>query len=110
MRLCGVSQLESPQEKFAGHAAVDELVRKGTVVKDLDTLDLYEWILQTSPIHADISQTLGPLRVRLVKAEPKNKVKATRCLQACIRDWDLANAQQVRVSFSSTPEPDLDGY
>lgn len=31
----------------------------------------------------------------MVKADAKNKSKATRCLQACIRSWDLVNAQQV---------------
>jgi hypothetical protein len=73
---------------------VEDLVRKGTVVKDIDTIELYEWACTDIMHDLDFSETLGVLRLRWVKANPKS-ASAVSCLQACILHWDLVNAQQV---------------
>lgn len=64
-------------------------------------MELYEWACRSSHADQDYEQTLGTLRVRLVKADPKNRAKGTMCLQACVSQWDLVNAQQVWPAFLS---------
>lgn len=74
--------------------AIDELVRKKTV-PDIDTLELYEWAAWDF-IGGEIeyADTLGPLRVRWAKANPKSPM-AIQCLRSCLEYWDLVSAQQV---------------
>lgn len=75
--------------------AVEKFVKEGTVVKDVDGIDLLEWAtLDLIPEDA-FSKTLGPLRVRCVKAAPKDQIAATRCLEQCLLHWDLVSAQQI---------------
>lgn len=76
-------------------AAIDKFVKEGTVVKDVDGIDLLEWATQGLTTEEEFSQTLGPLRARLVKASPKDRVGASRCLESCLLHWDLISAQQV---------------
>ncbi|KAK9437057.1 N-acetyltransferase B complex non catalytic subunit [Metarhizium brunneum] len=95
VKVCAESQLDDPNAKFAAVAAVDKFVRDGTVVKDVDGIDLLEWAtLDLIPEDA-FPETIGPLRVRAVKAAPKDKIAATRCLQSCLLHWDLVSAQQI---------------
>ncbi|KAG6019833.1 hypothetical protein E4U41_003066, partial [Claviceps citrina] len=95
VKLCAESQLDDAQSKFVAVAAIDKFVKDGTVVKDADAIDLLEWFtVELIPEHA-FSDTIGPLRVRAVKAQPKDKVAATRCLQSCLLHWDLNSAQQI---------------
>ncbi len=68
---------------------VDDLVRKGTVVKDLDTIELYEWACTDLMQDCHYSDTFGVLRLRWVKANPKSAA-AISCLQTCVLHWDLA--------------------
>ena len=82
------------EDKIAGVVAVDALVRSGTVVKDFEALELYEWACFEAPLTVNYSDTLGLLRSQWVKANPKGS-GALQCLQACVRNWDLVNAQQV---------------
>lgn len=87
--------MDDPNAKFAAVEAVDKFVKDGTVVKDVDGIDLLEWAtLDLIPEDA-FPETIGPLRVRAVKAAPKDKIAATRCLQSCLLHWDLVSAQQV---------------
>lgn len=64
-------------------------------MKDVDALDLLEWAAQGLNDEEDFPATLGPLRARLVKAAPKDKIGASRCLESCLLHWDLVSAQQV---------------
>lgn len=73
-------------------------MRKGTVVKDLDTIELYEWACTDIMQDVDFSETFGVLRLRWVKANPKSTVGIS-CLQTCVLHWDLVNAQQVLSLF-----------
>lgn len=73
-------------------------MRKGTVVKDLDTIELYEWACKDIMQDIDFSETFGVLRLRWVKANPKSAAGVS-CLQTCVLHWDLVNAQQVSTSF-----------
>jgi hypothetical protein len=88
--------LDDPSSKFAAITAIDKYVREGTVVKDVDGLDLLEWAAQGLNEEDEYPETLGPLRARLVKAAPKDKIGASRCLESCLLHWDLVSAQQVR--------------
>lgn len=65
------------------------------MVKDVDAIDLLEWAAGDLTDEDDFVETLGPLRVRCVKAAPKDKTSATRCLESCLLHWDLDSAQQV---------------
>lgn len=95
MKICAESQLDDPSSKFAAITAIDKYVREGTVVKDVDAIDLLEWASQGLNSEEDFPETLGPLRARLVKATPKDKIGASRCLESCLLHWDLVSAQQV---------------
>ncbi|KAM0413590.1 hypothetical protein ACHAPT_013631 [Fusarium lateritium] len=94
VKICAESQLDDPSAKFAAVTAIDKFVKKGTVVKDVDGIDLLEWATQGLTTEDEFSQTLGPLRARLVKASPKDRVGASRCLESCLLHWDLISAQQ----------------
>ena len=76
-------------------AAVSKYVEDGTVIKDVDALDLLEWATMDLTEEDDFLDTLGPLRVRAVKANPKDMHAASRCLEACLIHWDLNSAQQI---------------
>lgn len=79
-------------------AAIDKYVKEGTVLKDVDAIDLLDWATVGLVPEETFAETVGSLRVRAVKAAPKDKVAATRCLQSCLLHWDLNGAQQVSVS------------
>ncbi|PHH92169.1 hypothetical protein CDD83_8555 [Cordyceps sp. RAO-2017] len=95
VKICAESQLDDPSAKFAAVAAVERFVKQGTVVKDVDAIDLLEWAVLDLLSDDDFADTLGPLRVRAVKALPKDKIATTRCLESCLLHWDLVSAQQI---------------
>ena len=83
--------------------AIQDLVQSKSIT-DADILDLYEWaILDIRPFSpAEYAKSLGTLRVRWVKANPKHPA-AVQCLEACVRRWDLVSAQQVSVFYQRYP-------
>ncbi|ROT37059.1 hypothetical protein SODALDRAFT_334126 [Sodiomyces alkalinus F11] len=95
VKICAECQLDSPFEKSAGIVALQRFVNEGTVVKDVDALDLLEWATGSLLDDQEFSSTLGTLKVRLVKAKPKDRNGAIRCLESCLLHWDLFNAQQI---------------
>lgn len=103
VKICAESQLDDPSAKFAAVAAIWKSVKEGTTIKDVDAIDLMEWATTGLMDPDDFPETLGPLRVRCVKAAPKDKIAASRCLESCLLHWDLASAQQVRLSLGSHP-------
>ena len=76
---------------------------------DIDTLELYEWAAWDF-IGGEIeyADTLGPLRVRWAKANPKSPV-AIQCLRSCLEYWDLVSAQQVSCCGVWGGTPGADG-
>lgn len=82
-------------EENAGRDAVEKLVRDNVVIKDADTLDLYEYACALVPIN--YPDTLGELRMRLVKATPKDLWACQRCLDATLTNFDWIHAQQVSI-------------
>ncbi|KPM44463.1 hypothetical protein AK830_g2136 [Neonectria ditissima] len=95
VKVCAESQLDDPAAKFAAVAAIAQFVKDGTVVKDADAIDLLEWATQGLAHDDDFPETLGLLKVRLVKAAPKDRIGGTRCLESCLLHWDLVSAQQI---------------
>ena len=95
MKTCAESQVDDPNAKLAAVAAVAKYVKDGTVIKDVDALDLLEWATLDVADEDDFLETFGPLRVRAVKASPKDRLAASRCLESCLIHWDLNSAQQV---------------
>lgn len=81
--------------KLSALAAVQQYVKDGTVVKDVEAIDLLEWATLDLVEEDDFLETLGPLRTRCVKAAPKDKLSASRCLESCLVHWDLSSAQQI---------------
>ncbi|KAF5711849.1 hypothetical protein FMUND_8795 [Fusarium mundagurra] len=102
MKICAESQLDDPVSKYAAITAIDKYVREGTIVKDVDAIDLLEWASQSLIDQEDFPKTLGPLRARLVKAAPKDKTNASRCLESCLLHWDLVSAQQIAAILDRT--------
>ncbi|KAF5020067.1 hypothetical protein F66182_7909 [Fusarium sp. NRRL 66182] len=102
VKICAESQLDDPSSKFAAIAAIEKFVTEGTVVKDADAIDLLEWASQGLSSDDNFPKTLGPLRARLVKAAPKDRIGSSRCLESCLLHWDLVSAQQ--TSPQSSPE------
>ena len=98
MKVCAESQIDDPNAKFAALSAIAQFVQDSTAVKDVDSLDLLEWATLDLSEEDDFLHTLGPLRVRAVKASPKDKAVASRCLESCLIHWDLNSAQQVGPS------------
>lgn len=94
IRLCAEAQLDTLPKKSAVVVAVDALVRDKAAAVDIDSIDLYEWALQDAWLPSDYSKTIGALRARWAKANPSNPA-VVDCLEACVREWDLVNAQQV---------------
>ncbi|KAG7131606.1 hypothetical protein HYQ45_009844 [Verticillium longisporum] len=95
VKICAESNLDSPLERSAGIIAVQRLVKDGTVIKDVDTLDLLEWAIGSLQDESEFPHTLGPLKVRCVKASPKDRNAGVRCLESCLLHWDLVSAQQI---------------
>jgi len=74
--------------------AIEELAKQ-KAVPDIDTIELYEWAAgEFIGEEIEYADTLGPLRVRWAKANPKGPL-AMGCLQSCLEYWDLVSAQQV---------------
>lgn len=96
MKICAASQLDSPVEKFSAVTALQKFVKEGTVIKDVDALDLLEWAVGDFQHERAFSDAFGPLKVRLVKANSKDRNAGVRCLESCLLHWDLVSAQQVR--------------
>lgn len=95
IKLCAQSQLDTANDQYSVVFAVDDLVSKGTTVKDLETIELYEWACEDQIEASDYSNTFGVLRSRYVKANPRAITNGISCLQACLLHWDLVNAQQI---------------
>lgn len=99
VKICAESQLDSPLEKASPFIAIRKLVQDPTAVRDPDTLELLEWASEEFIEDRDFSETFGPLKLRYVKAKPKDKNGGTRCLESCLLHWDLISAQQVGSSL-----------
>ncbi|KAK3321953.1 N-acetyltransferase B complex non catalytic subunit-domain-containing protein [Apodospora peruviana] len=93
-------QLDGTAEKCAVLVAIDALLKQKSA-PDLDTLELYEWAARDFLEDIDYSDTLGPLRARWVKANPKSPA-AVQCLQSCLEFWDLVSAQQIAATLDKT--------
>ncbi|PFH56890.1 hypothetical protein XA68_15817 [Ophiocordyceps unilateralis] len=99
VKVCAESQLPDLGAKFAAVAEVDRLIRDEARVLDVDALDLLEWATLDFMDEDEYVDTLGPLRVRAVKASPKDRTAATRCLESCLLHWDLVSAQQIAATL-----------
>ncbi|KAM0323722.1 hypothetical protein ACHAQA_008659 [Verticillium albo-atrum] len=95
VKICAECNLDSPLERYSGLIAVQRLVKDGTVIKDVDALDLLEWAIGGLQDESEFPHTLGPLKVRFVKACPKDRNSGVRCLESCLLHWDLVSAQQI---------------
>ncbi|KAK4213132.1 N-acetyltransferase B complex non catalytic subunit-domain-containing protein [Rhypophila decipiens] len=97
IKISAESQLDSAAEKCSVLVAIDALVKSKTV-PDYDVLELYEWAARDFLEDIDYADTLGPLRARWVKANPKSPL-AVQCLQSCLEYWDLVSAQQISATL-----------
>ncbi|KAH7312675.1 N-acetyltransferase B complex non catalytic subunit-domain-containing protein [Stachybotrys elegans] len=103
LKICAQSQLDDPQQKYAAVEAVEQYIKDGTVIKDRYALHLLEYATWNLTADTDyFERMLGPLRVRAVKAAPKDRTSAMFCLEECILRWDLNSAQQ--MSPQAPPE------
>ncbi|SPN96574.1 uncharacterized protein DNG_00097 [Cephalotrichum gorgonifer] len=95
LKISAEAQLGSPAEKAAVVAYVQNLVKAGTPVADVESLELLEWASNDVVDEGFYREAIGPLRVRLAKANPKDKMTAIDCLESCLLHWDLSSAQQI---------------
>ncbi|KAJ2900747.1 N-acetyltransferase B complex non catalytic subunit-domain-containing protein [Zalerion maritima] len=96
------SQLDTPQEKCAALVTIQNCLKNGSVVKDGEILDLYEWASHDLLDESQYSDTHGQLRLRLVKAAPRDKPAVLHSLRLCLLHWDLVNAQQIATMLDKT--------
>ncbi len=101
VKVCAETKLDNVTDKAAAAVYVDALVRKGSVPKDIDAIELLEWACSEAQVHLDYTATFGVLRFRWVKANPRNVQAGITCLRECLLNWDLVNAQQVRNAMAS---------
>lgn len=99
LKLGAEAQLGTPADKVAVVAYAQGLLKDGAA-RDVESLELLEWAASDIAGEEFFGETIGPLRVRLVKANPKDRVTAVDCLESCLLHWDLSSAQQVGSSFS----------
>lgn len=90
-------------DRTTGREVVHAFVNDGTVIKDVDALDLYELAIEGTSI--DYARTIGVLRARLAKALPKDQTAGLRCLEACMWNSDWENAQEVYSAHTSSHAP-----
>ncbi|KAF6838332.1 hypothetical protein CPLU01_02444 [Colletotrichum plurivorum] len=95
VKIVAESHLESPLEKAAPLIAVQKLVKDPSAVRDADSLELLERASEGLIEDQDFSRTFGPLKLRYVKANPKDRNAGARCLESCLLHWDLVSAQQI---------------
>ncbi|KAL0938293.1 uncharacterized protein CTRU02_204903 [Colletotrichum truncatum] len=95
VKIVAESHLESPLDKASPLIAVQKLVKDASAVRDADSLELLEWASEGFLDDQEFSETFGPLKLRYVKANPKDKNGGTRCLESCLLHWDLVSAQQI---------------
>ena len=95
LHLLEVRRAVAPAEKAAVAAFVERCLADGTVIRDVESLELLEWSFWDVASERQVAEALGPLRLRLVRALPKDQAVGTRCLEACLAQWDLVSAQQI---------------
>ncbi|KAI0523907.1 N-acetyltransferase B complex non catalytic subunit-domain-containing protein [Xylaria bambusicola] len=81
-----------------GRETVQTMIDDNVIIKDVDTLDLYEFAIDG--LSMDYAKTIGVLRSRLVKALPKDRSASLKCLDACMWNSDWDNAQEIAVSLN----------
>ncbi|CAK7199342.1 hypothetical protein SEUCBS139899_002020 [Sporothrix eucalyptigena] len=103
VRAAAESRLDGVVDKTAAAVLVDQWVR-GNVTPDFEAIELLEWAVDDGALSAPdgsgggpgrYTDTFGVLRVRAVKAHPRNVPANIACLRACLVAWDLVNAQQI---------------
>ncbi|KAI0842756.1 N-acetyltransferase B complex non catalytic subunit-domain-containing protein [Hypoxylon sp. FL0890] len=98
VEIAAKSQSDNVADRSAGKVAVENMIRDNTVLSDADALDLYEF--SCSRLDIKYPETIGLLRLRLVKALPKDQISCTRCFEACVWNADWKNAQQIAASLN----------
>ncbi|EPE04158.1 n-acetyltransferase b complex non catalytic subunit [Ophiostoma piceae UAMH 11346] len=95
VKVCAETRLDGISDKASAAVAIDAWVRQSptTTPKDLEGIDLLEWA--TAGVALDYSAGIGALRARWAKANPRNSKGGLACLQKCVLQWDLVNAQQI---------------
>ncbi|KAI9158028.1 Cytochrome c oxidase-assembly factor cox-23 [Paramyrothecium foliicola] len=95
VKICAESQFDDPGSKYEAVSKVWQFIRDDVVVKDVDAISLLEWASLDFIAESDYTESLGTLRVRAVKASPKDRNAAVQSLESCLLHWDLVNAQQI---------------
>ncbi|KAI2626325.1 hypothetical protein GGS21DRAFT_493269 [Xylaria nigripes] len=95
LEVAALSRGDNPVDRTTGKEQVHAMVSDGKAITDDFALNLYEFAVVG--LKMDFSKTIGVLRVRLVKAFPKDKPVGIRCLEICMRHTDWENAQEIAV-------------
>ncbi|KAK5659258.1 hypothetical protein OQA88_1350 [Cercophora sp. LCS_1] len=98
VRICAESKIGGADAECALLAAVDELSKTKDPV-DIDTVDLYEYFVQDFlDSEIEYADTLGPLRAKWVKDNPKND-RAIECMRTCLEYGDVGSAQGIALAL-----------
>ncbi|TEA12738.1 hypothetical protein C8034_v005773 [Colletotrichum sidae] len=95
VKIVAESRLESPVEKASPLIAVQKLVKDASAIRDVESLDLLEWASGDFIDDREFADIFGPLKLRYVKANPKDRKGGVRCLESSLLHWDLNSAQQI---------------
>ncbi|KAI1461793.1 N-acetyltransferase B complex non catalytic subunit-domain-containing protein [Annulohypoxylon moriforme] len=98
VEIAAKSQSDNVADRGAGKAAVEKMIKDNVTISDVDALDLYEFAC--SHVEIKYPETIGVLRLRLVKAAPKDQKACIRCFDACVWNSDWKNAQQIAASLN----------
>ncbi|KAI8628083.1 hypothetical protein F5Y19DRAFT_465407 [Xylariaceae sp. FL1651] len=98
VEIAAKSHSDNPVDRVTGSEAVQTMVEDNTIIRDVDTLDLYEFACDR--LSVDYARTIGVLRARLVKALPRDQTSGIKCLEACVWNSDWENAQEIAVSLN----------
>ena len=108
VKICAESRLDGIADKASAAVAIDAWVRQSptTTPKDLESIDLLEWA--TADVALDYAAGVGALRARWTKANPRSTKGGLACLQRCVLQWDLVNAQQIAAVLEKAAAPASD--
>ncbi|KAJ2982585.1 hypothetical protein NUW58_g6409 [Xylaria curta] len=98
VEIAAKSRSDNAIDRTAGREIVQTMVSDNTVIKDVDTLDLYEFAVDG--LSMDYAKSIGVLRARLAKAVPKDQNAGLKCLEACMWHSDWENAQEIAASLN----------
>ncbi|KKA28350.1 hypothetical protein TD95_000243 [Thielaviopsis punctulata] len=95
LKTAAEAQIDLPVSRYAAVVLATKMLKDGTVVADIESFDLLDWATKDVADDDFFITVMGPLRLRSVKSGKWSRAAMLLCFEACLRNWDLASAQQI---------------